>query len=60
MDKINGNRDYHIQNATDSEKALETGRMRQATHIGQRALCLNCQGAMRKADSNNSATIIAE
>ena len=63
-------------NATASEKALGTGRMRQATHTEQRALtrinltdetvlitgqqapCRNCQGAMRKATSNNSATII--
>ena len=63
-------------NATESEKALGTGRMRQATHTEQRALtrldltdetvlitgqqapCRNCQGAMRKATMNNSATIV--
>ena len=63
-------------NATDSEKMLGTGRMRQATHTEQRTLtrinltdetllitgqqnpCTNCQGSMRKATANNSATII--
>ena len=63
-------------NATPSEMALGTGRMRQATHTEQRALtrvnlkdetmlitgqkapCKNCQGAMRRATTNNSATII--
>ena len=63
-------------NATNSEKMLLIGRMRQATHTEQRVLtrinltdetllitgqinpCTNCQGSMRKATSNNSATVI--
>ncbi len=62
-------------NATEAEKALGTGLMRQATHTEQRALtrinlndetmvitgqaapCNNCQGALRRATMNKSATI---